>query len=562
MVQLYEHDAYLLDTLFGFIGTGLADGNTCIVLATSEHQEGLESRLRASGIDLDRAEREGRYLAPDSATLMAGCTVSGRPSVELLAEQIAGVLTRAAESGRPLRAFGEIVSVLCAQGEHGAALQLEERWNHLMTQYPVALLCAYRLADLATQGAIAPFLGICDCHGRVFPAESYALATSQERLLAVGLMQQRSAALDDAIERRTLAEAALRKSEVHETLTQAAEPILMCGPEGRIVFANRTACEMFGYDRDEMLAFSVEELIPERMRELHRQDRDRFLSAPEPEPVKRLPDLIAVRKNGTEFPIEVTLSAVRAASGELSLAFVISDVTQQKEAERTLRQYQTKVQDMAFDAALVEARERRRIAADLHDGLGQSLALAQIKLTSLRAMAAGDLRTALDEAILLVQQAVADSRSLMFDLSPPILYDLGLPAALTWLAEQMETRHGLHVELDGGTESIQELESDVAALLFRAVRELLMNVVKHAHTTRAAVSILREANEIHIQVKDDGDGFDSSLPLSLPLAKGTGFGLFSVREQIARLGGVFEARSLPGAGTTVTLRVPLSESIG
>jgi PAS domain S-box-containing protein len=260
-------------------------------------------------------------------------------------------------------------------------------------------------------------------------------------------------------------------------------------------------------------------------------------------------------------------------ASEPLLLLTFADVTERERAERTLRlaeitavraeddatirEYQTKLQDMAFDAALAEEHERRRIAGHLHDNIGQSLALAQMKLASVSALAVGEVQGAIVAAIELLQRSIAETRSLTFELSPPILYDLGLPAALAWLADQFEHRYGLHVEIEGGRDGIPGLESDVAAMLFRWVRELFMNVVKHAQAKVVTVALHREDGQVRVEVADDGAGFDPSLSSSW--ADDGGFGLFSVREQTNRLGGVFEIKSSPGQGTQVLLRVPLGK---
>jgi signal transduction histidine kinase len=220
---------------------------------------------------------------------------------------------------------------------------------------------------------------------------------------------------------------------------------------------------------------------------------------------------------------------------------------------RKLRDYQDQLRQMAFDATLVEDRERRRIAADLHDQIGQSLALAQIKLASMRDTVAGASRAAVDEAVALVAQSVAQTRTLIFDLSPPVLYDLGLRAALVWLVEEIERRQGIRVELtDVGLD--RSLDDASAAVVFRAVRELLTNVLKHAQAPCATVTVRRTDACFEIEVADQGVGF---APTERDVRSPGGFGLFSVREQIARLGGDVEVVSAPQQGTRVSMRVPL-----
>jgi two-component system CheB/CheR fusion protein len=225
--------------------------------------------------------------------------------------------------------------------------------------------------------------------------------------------------------------------------------------------------------------------------------------------------------------------------------------TTQRESEQRILAYQEKLRQMAFDASLAEERERRRIAADLHDRIGQALTLAHMKLESIRKQA-GELG-AIGEASDLIAQSIVDTRSLIFDLSPPILYELGLHDALSWLAEELRKRSGIQIEIrDDGLP--KPLGDETAGVLFRAVRELLTNVVKHAQTRVASVSLCRTGDQLQIDVEDSGVGFDTS---AAPVPSASGFGLFSVREQMSRLGGALEVESHPHEGTRVSLRLPL-----
>ena len=339
---------------------------------------------------------------------------------------------------------------------------------------------------------------------------------------------------------------------VREMLTTAAEAILMSDGAGHIVFANQAAAHVFGFATNEMLGVSVDTLVPERLRGHHAQHRADYIATPSPRPMGRDRELVGRRKDGTEFAIEVVLGSMAREGGPLVVSF-IADITRRRESEKKLRDYQAKLQHMVFDAALTEERERRRIAADLHDRIGQSLALAQIKLTSIRETVTGAPRTAIDEAIELLAQSVVDTRTLTFELSPPVLYDLGLKEALSWLVEDVEKRHGIRIELCDD-EAHKPLDDATAALVFRAVRELLMNVFKHAKVPTAKVSLRRTGDHIDIDVEDKGVGFDPDDTLH---SGAGGFGLFSVREQISRLGGTVNVASAPRQGTRVSMRVPL-----
>jgi two-component system CheB/CheR fusion protein len=314
-------------------------------------------------------------------------------------------------------------------------------------------------------------------------------------------------------------------------LTLAGEAIVMSDADGKLVFANEAATRIFGYVDGEMIGLPMDALLPEKQRDL------------------------AVRKNGSTFPVEVALSPMEAREGPLVVAFV-ADVTQRREAEKKIIDYQSKLQQMAFEAALAEERERRRIAQDLHDRVGQSLALARIKLDVVRDAAAHEVQSAIVDAIELISTSINDTRTLTFDLAPPILYDLGLKPALAWLCEDIEKRTGVQVEIaDDGTQA--PFDETTAALLFRAVRELLTNVFKHAQAPTARVGLKQVNDHFEICVEDTGAGFDVE---SVTRAGEAGFGLFSVREQIARLGGTVDIESAPRQGTRVSLRVPVASA--
>jgi signal transduction histidine kinase len=163
-----------------------------------------------------------------------------------------------------------------------------------------------------------------------------------------------------------------------------------------------------------------------------------------------------------------------------------------------------------------------------------------------------------DEIRELLEKTIHCTRTLAFDLSPPVLYDLGLGSALGWLAEQIQQEHGIVIHLEDDNQT-RTMSNEVRVILFRAVRELLMNIVKHAQARKATISIGRAGDNVRIRVEDDGVGF-SGLKNDRTLAGIGGFGLFSIRERLEELGGQTEVESAPGQGTRVTLMASLSPS--
>ncbi len=339
---------------------------------------------------------------------------------------------------------------------------------------------------------------------------------------------------------RERAHKALERSEsdFRDVLTIAAEGIIMADARGQIVFANPSAIALFGYRGNELLGQFVELLVPSPAAAIDGTDRG----------VNR--ELVGRRKDGSDLSVEVVFSTIARESGALVVYFV-TDVSARREAERRIAEYQEKLRQMAFDAAVAEERERRRIAADLHDRIGQALALSQMKLKSVQKGAGESPLVA--EAIDLLGQSIVDTRTLIFDLSPPILYELGLEHALSWLAEDLGKRSGIQIEVQDD-HAPKPLGDAPLGLVFRAVRELLTNVLKHAQAPAATVSLRRSGNQVEIDVEDRGIGFD---PDAMSPSARDGFGLFSVREQISRLGGTVEVQSAAELGTRVRLRLPL-----
>ena len=352
-------------------------------------------------------------------------------------------------------------------------------------------------------------------------------------------------AFEDVTEaERAKADAHRADLRFRDVLTQAKEAILMVDPAGKVVLVNKAAESLFGYETEELVGLSVELLMPEGFRELHPKHRTDYLATPSPRPMGSDRILVGRRKDGTEVPIEVVLSTMTRENGPVVIAFV-TDIT--------LRTRQDTLQRIVFDAALTEERERRRMAIELHDRIGQGVALAEIKLTSVRKDLGGESRAAVDGAIEILDQAILDMRTLVFQLSPPILYDLGLKQAVTSLAADLEKRHGVKIDVtDDGAP--KPLDDAAKAIAFRTVRELLMNVLKHAGAP-ATVSLRRTGDDLAIDVEDSGVGFDPGVPTDR--TKGSGFGLDSVREQLSNLGGTLRVESAPGKGTHVSVTVPL-----
>jgi PAS domain S-box-containing protein len=262
-----------------------------------------------------------------------------------------------------------------------------------------------------------------------------------------------------------------------------------------------------------------------------------------------------LRKDGRTAWGRLNVSLSRGARVEDHLAIcMVEDISEQKQAEKEIRTYQQRLRSVASELSLTEERERRRLATDLHDHVGQILALAQIKLGAIRESASSThLVEPMDEVRRLIEQTIQYTRSLTFELSPPILYDLGFEAAVEWLAELIQEQHGIMVKVQADR-SAKPMNDEIRVILFQTVRELLVNVAKHASAKHIRVFITREEAALQVKIEDDGLG----MGISADAANGpSGFGFFSIGERLKYLGGHLEVVSEPGWGTRVTLQVPL-----
>lgn len=236
---------------------------------------------------------------------------------------------------------------------------------------------------------------------------------------------------------------------------------------------------------------------------------------------------------------------------------LFSDITERKQAEEKIHKFQQRLQSLASQISLTEEQERRRLAICLHDQIGQTLAVIRLKLVTLQHPSSDDYAKQVAGILELLDEAIKRTRSLIFDLSPPILYELGLEAALEWLAEQFQKQHDIifKVEDDGKPKLLADT---CRSLLFMAVRESLVNVVKHAKAKNVSISIQRVGKTVRVIVQDNGVGFNSS-----QIEKQTnGFGLFSIRERLRYIGGHFHIESRCGHGTRISLVVPLQSDGG
>ena len=271
-------------------------------------------------------------------------------------------------------------------------------------------------------------------------------------------------------------------------------------------------------------------------------------------------EIQASDSDGSVRSILVTKVPLRDHSGNIvGMVGINRDITERKQAEHKLLEHQNHLKQLATRLTLTEERERRHIASEIHDEISQTLAMVKIKLDTLRNSPPSEASAAeIKEISSSVENVIQKTRTLTFELSNPLLYVLGLEAAVAeWLSEQVQKRHGIATEFQDDGKA-KPLDDDVKMMLFRNIRELRINCIKHANAGKVRVNIRRIDDSIEVVVEDNGVGFDPA-EVRLTVGKKSKFGLFSIRESLENLGGHFEIVSKPGAGCKAIMTAPLKD---
>lgn len=562
-VQFYDHDSFLIEKLGRHVEEGLALGESVLLLTTPPHRDSLVSRFNGH-------RALNRYMEFDASDTLSQFMVNGWPDSEKFHAVIGQLLQQATEKGNGrVRVFGEMVAVLWDRDQAEAALQLESLWNQLAAHHTFSLLCAYPIRGFSRHTHTHTFQKICSTHTVVSPAENSIVpcpAENTHEATTLATLQHKSIALEGEVTRREELQRALlqREEELADFLENAVECVHQVGQDGTILWANKAELALLGYEAQEYFGHSISEFHVDQP--VINNILQRLLRG---ETLRDYPSQLRC-KDGSVRDVLIH-SNVRWESGTFRYTRCFTrDITERKRIEleldrrveertRELVESQQKLRALASDLSLAECRVRKKIATELHDYLAQMLIVARLKLGQATQEAEGHtkIKQTLKEADDVLNESILYTRSLMADLNPPIL-EFGLPMGLRWLAEKFLT-HKLKVETHIPDGIDLKLSENQVGLLFQSVRELLMNVVKHAQTDHAEIFLRLHENLLHLEVVDGGKGCD---PASLsttqsPPSNLEKFGLFSIRERMEALGGRLEFHSSLNHGTRATLSLSL-----
>ncbi len=572
---MYADDGFLIDVLSGFIGGALTVGDAAVVIATKSHRAQLETRLPAQGVDTAKAAMQGRYVVLDATETLAKVVVEGSVDETRFSDTVGGALMQAEmaiahKQGR-IAIFGELVALLWVEGKPSEAVRVEQLWNHLAKNHSFSLLCAYPIAGCNSERHIEPFLEMCGEHSSVIPSESYlVLRNEEERLRSIANLQQKAQVLEQ--------ELALRASDApFRLLVEAVQDyaIFILDPEGNVSSWNVGAERIKGYKAEEIMGRHFSCFYPDEDVRDGKPARELVAAASE----GRFEDEgWRIRKDGSRFWANVIITAMRDESGKLlGFAKITRDVTERmqtqkalekevaerRDAELRFQNSERSLRQLSLHLLRTQDEERRRIGRDLHDSLGQYLAVLKMKLDSVASLIGqkqDEMAREFGHCIRLMEDSIREVRTVSYLLYPPMLEEMGLKSAIPWYLDGFSTRSGIKTTFEVQTEFVRlPRESELA--LFRVLQEGLTNVHRHSGSPTAHVRLLIKDGMAILEIEDNGKGIRPELLAEFCQERmgGLGIGVRGMNERMRQLGGRLELASHED-GTTVTAKVPAEKS--
>jgi PAS domain S-box-containing protein len=363
------------------------------------------------------------------------------------------------------------------------------------------------------------------------------------------LLQANESLRSEIAERRRVEEALRGSEDRYRTLIESTHDLIQSvAPDGHFLFVNHAWLAALGYSESELPNLTCEAIIAEASRFHCREVFARLLAGEEPGTVQTA----FLTKDGRTIPVEGNLAVHRTDHGAVEIQGFFRDVTDRERAEASRRRLLEQVLS-------AQEEERRRIARDLHDEIGQALTSVLIGLKTLEGVAVlQPVQAQARELRGIVGQTLEEVRRLARGLRPSVLDDLGLAAALERAASDFTQAHGIPVEVRAAALDKRRLPEAVETALYRIAQEALTNVAKHAAARKVRIDVNVDPGGIDLRVVDDGRGFASDALLRRPA--GQHLGLSGMRERAALLGGTCAVDSQPGRGTRVRVRLPLTGS--
>jgi two-component system, NarL family, sensor histidine kinase UhpB len=347
------------------------------------------------------------------------------------------------------------------------------------------------------------------------------------------------------------------REEFEILFDSAPNGVMVVDNQGRVVLLNAQIKDKFGYAAEELVGKQVEVLIPERFRGEHVGLRRTFTLDPQARPMGEGRALFGLRKDGTEFPVEIGLNPINSGAEKLVMITVI-DISRRKLEQQRLDTTTAERDDLRRRFIQAQEQERLRLAHELHDQTGQSLTGVMLELKGYEDSVSEPERTRLRLIRMQLDRVGQALHHVVWELRPPSIDELGLQSALGDYIEEWSAQYGVDADFHcSGVES-DEISEEISTTVYRVVQEALTNVVKHARqATSVSVVIDRTGQNLRLTVEDNGCGFGNDWSSEPKGRRDGGLGLPGMRERLTLIGGEFEVESSVGVGTTIFARIPL-----
>lgn len=360
----------------------------------------------------------------------------------------------------------------------------------------------------------------------------------------------------DITEQKLIRDKIDRAEEMYRLLSDNSNDLIcLQEADSRFKYISPSIKNLLGYDQSEFLGKKVFSIV-------HEDDIERLQKSMSQGAFKILdskPFTFRIRHKEGHFIWFEFLSSPVYKNNEINYFVTIArDITEPMLAKQEIEEYQTALQKLTTEMTLIEENQKKEIASNIHDHLSQSLVISKMKINELKKNPELNI---INEDLLFIEKHISEvlenSRKITYELSPPVLYQLGLVEALNWLLEDVEATHKIkcHVVCDDVNIKMSDIKS---ILVYRSIQELLKNVVKYANASIILLEIEKRNDGVNILIKDDGNGFNTSILNNFNNHSGSGFGLFAVQERIKNIQGKFSITSKINKGTSVNIFIPVS----
>jgi len=364
--------------------------------------------------------------------------------------------------------------------------------------------------------------------------------------------------VDDLLRERYAAETVLQESEAkyRQLVEHARAGILVYDySANRIISVNDSILDISGYSKEEIFSVNPLRLMTEESQKIFAERLSRLRAG------KNIPHEVSYQLITKQNKIKWILLNPRIIFKHQQphkANVIITDITHLKKIERESLDYQSKLKQLSIRMSTSEETQRRELASQLHEGVSQELFVAQLKLNALeKSLDNPEYSRQLDEVKAQIVKSIREIRDITYDLSPPVLYDLGLKEAVESLATSIEAKYCLTVK-SRFSGNLDHLDDDMKIIIYRIIKEIIHNSIKHAQADCINIIIDNTNNHLRVDVSDNGVGFDPG-SVANGYYTGDGFGLFDIREKINHLNGHLTIHSTPGSGTRIGLKVPLKD---